>query len=125
MNKYKHKRFTINQPDIYLYQLKEYIEGVTYTHPRMCYFDLYSILENDMKQQSIKVHFELSDDYDEPCTIGKCQEKSRGYTYTIHADGRHELGVHYCKKHGLEHVFHINHRLREIQDIMTRARDED
>jgi len=125
MNKYKYKRFEVLQPDIYLYQLKENIEGVTYSHPRMSYFDLYSILENDMKKQEIKVHFELSNDYDERCTIGKCKEKSHGYTYTIYSDGRQELGVHYCKKHGLEHVFHINHRLREIQDIMTRAKDEE
>ena len=125
MNKYKHQRFEILFPDKYLYQLKECIEGVYYTHPRMPFFDLYSILENDMKTQSIKVHFELSKDYEEVCTIGKCNEKSHGYTYTIHSDGRQELGVHYCKKHGLEHVFHINHRLREIQDIMTRAKDEE
>ena len=125
MNKYKHKRFEILLPCKYLYQLKECIEGVTYTHPRMPYFDLYSILENDMKQQSIKVHFELSNDYQEPCNIGKCTDKSQGFTYTIHSDGREELGSHYCKKHGLEHVFMINHRLREIQDIMTRSKDEE
>lgn len=121
------KKYTITKPTKYIYQLKECQDGIIYQHPNMPYIDLYNMLKKDTVKQKVKVFFELSKDYDEQCSHGKCTDKSHGFSFTVKEELETELGYHFCDIHGLEHIAIMNFKLREIQNIMygdTNYQDE-
>lgn len=115
---YKIKKYKVRKPSEYLYELKECQDGIIYNHPNMPYIDIYNMLKKDTVKQKVKVFFELSKDYDEQCSHGKCADKSHGYSFTVKEGLETELGYHFCDVHGLEHMAFMNFRLREIQKIM-------
>ena len=112
------QKYTVKKPTKYLYQLSENEEGIFYTHPPMPFIDIFNMLQRDLVNQKVKVFYELSDDYYEICTSGKCNQQSHGYSFTTKEGMDLELGYHFCDIHGLEHMAIMNSNIRNIQKII-------